>query len=228
MDNSGTALGIRVPGGVILAVEKLAQAKMLVAGSNRRIQSADPHVGVAIAGLLPDGKHIVKRAVEECVSYRDNYSIPIPGRALANKIGMYMQVYTMYSSVRPFGCGLFIASHDVDGGPQLHFIDPSGTFYGQHACAAGKGKQIAKTALEKLSFDSMTPREAVFAAAKILHEAHEETKERDMEVEITWICEESGWKHVHVPDDILNEANTAAQANDIDEMDDDDDDMDEL
>lgn len=32
--------------GVVLAVEKLVQSKLLVAGANRRIQSADLHIGI--------------------------------------------------------------------------------------------------------------------------------------------------------------------------------------
>lgn len=41
-----TAIGLRVKDGVVLAVEKLVQSKLLVAGANRRIQSADLHVGI--------------------------------------------------------------------------------------------------------------------------------------------------------------------------------------
>ena len=38
---------------------------------------------------------------------------------------------------------------------------------GYHGAAAGKGKQLAKTELEKLKLSEMTTREAVFAAAKM-------------------------------------------------------------
>ncbi|KAG1035647.1 hypothetical protein G6F55_013557 [Rhizopus delemar] len=46
VDNSGTAIGLRVKDGVVLAVEKLIQSKLLVQGANRRIQSADLHIGI--------------------------------------------------------------------------------------------------------------------------------------------------------------------------------------
>ena len=39
-------IGLRVEGGVVLAVEKLVQSKLLVPGSNRQIQTVDTHVGV--------------------------------------------------------------------------------------------------------------------------------------------------------------------------------------
>lgn len=41
-----TAIGLRVKGGVVLAVEKLVQSKLVIPGSNKRIQSADIHIGI--------------------------------------------------------------------------------------------------------------------------------------------------------------------------------------
>ena len=41
-----TAIGIRVKDGVVLAVEKLIQSKLLVPGANRRIQNVDRHIGI--------------------------------------------------------------------------------------------------------------------------------------------------------------------------------------
>ena len=38
---------------------------------------------------------------------------------------MYLHAYTLYSSVRPFGCSVMIGSYDSKG-PQLYVIDPSG------------------------------------------------------------------------------------------------------
>ena len=38
---------------------------------------------------------------------------------------MYVHAYTLYSSVRPFGCSVMMGSYEDDG-PQLYTIDPSG------------------------------------------------------------------------------------------------------
>lgn len=54
-----TAIGIRVKDGVVLAVEKLIQSKLLVPGANRRIQNVDRHVGIvrragiSVLGMVP-------------------------------------------------------------------------------------------------------------------------------------------------------------------------------
>jgi hypothetical protein len=46
VENSGTAIGLRVKDGIVLAVEKLVQSKLLVPGANKRIASVDLHAGV--------------------------------------------------------------------------------------------------------------------------------------------------------------------------------------
>lgn len=49
VENSGTAIGLRCKDGVILAVEKIVLSKLLVPGANKRIGSADLHVGIVSA-----------------------------------------------------------------------------------------------------------------------------------------------------------------------------------
>lgn len=44
--NFRTAIGLRVKDGVVLALEKLVHSKLLVPGTNRRIQSVDRHIGM--------------------------------------------------------------------------------------------------------------------------------------------------------------------------------------
>lgn len=46
VENSGTAIGLRVKDGIVLAVEKLVLSKLLVPGANKRIASVDHHAGI--------------------------------------------------------------------------------------------------------------------------------------------------------------------------------------
>ncbi|KAJ1651768.1 putative proteasome subunit alpha type-7 [Dispira simplex] len=219
VDNSGTAIGLRVKDGVVLAVEKLVQSKLLVPGSNLRIQGADRHVGIATSGLLADAKHIVKRARDEAQSYRDGYRMPIPAKVMAERMGLYVQAYTSYSSVRPFGCATIIGLMDEDG-PQLYMVEPSGTYWGYQACAAGKGKQLARTELEKLNLSDMTARQAVKEATRIIHTVHDEAKDKEFELELTWICEETKGRFERVPQSLVQEAEefaTEAMASDMED-----------
>lgn len=107
------------------------------------------------SGLLPDGRHFVSRARDEAASWRQMYKAPIPTAALANRMGSYVQAYTLYSSVRPFGVTAIVGGWDSEaelpvdgqvgsgpsvgsggkkegqkhGGPSLYMIEPSGLYW---------------------------------------------------------------------------------------------------
>jgi 20S proteasome subunit alpha 7 len=83
------------------------------------------------------------------------YKGPIPTSALANRMGSYVQAYTLYSSVRPFGVTAIVGGWDAEvevpvdgqvgsgpntgsggkkeggkhGGPFLYMIEPSGLYW---------------------------------------------------------------------------------------------------
>jgi 20S proteasome subunit alpha 7 len=129
VENSGTAIGIRAKDGIVLAVEKLIPSKLLVKGSNVRIQTVDTHVGITSAGLVADARHLVNRARKEANEYRDTYKKPISARMLCERTSQYVQAYTLYGSVRPFGVSAIIGCLDEDGSPRLMMIEPSGVYY---------------------------------------------------------------------------------------------------
>jgi 20S proteasome alpha/beta subunit len=68
-------------------------------------------------------------------------SIP---QILAERLALYFQAYTLYSSVRPFGLSAIVAGWDspisiegsdsvverkAEGKPSLYMVEPSGTFW---------------------------------------------------------------------------------------------------
>ncbi|KAJ3412519.1 hypothetical protein HDV05_000657 [Chytridiales sp. JEL 0842] len=220
VDNSGTAIAIRAKDGVVLAVEKIIQSKLLVPGSNKRIATADTHIGIASAGLLADGRHLVNRIREEAQQYRDFYKSQVPGKIIAERAAQYVQAYTLYSSVRPFGSSTLLATYDRTG-PGLYMIEPSGVYYGYHGAAVGKGRQVAKTEIEKLKLTQLSAREAVMEAARIIYTAHDDVKDKEFELELSWVCEESGGKHCFVPKELFEQAEAAAKASLNSEMDED-------
>ncbi|KAG7449334.1 20S proteasome subunit [Guyanagaster necrorhizus] len=210
VENSGTAIGLRVKGGVVLAVEKLVHSKLLVPGANRRIQTVDRHIGMATAGLLADGRHLANRARDEASNYRELYRTPPPLKSLADRLGLYVQAYTLYSSVRPFGISTIFGAVDKDG-PSLYVVEPSGVFYGYHGAAVGKGRQLAKTELEKLDLASISMRQAVLDAARIIYLVHDDAKEKEFELEMSWIGDETNGLHLPVPKDLFDEAERKAK-----------------
>lgn len=219
VDNSGSAIGIRCKDGVVLAVEKLVLSKMLVEGSNRRVFSVDRHVGMAVSGLMADARQVVNRARSECESYKSFYGGPIPGNILCDRVSGYVHAFTLYWHVRPFGAAVLLGCYDQDG-PGLYAIDPSGVSYKYHGAAVGKGTNAAKSQLEKLKLSEMTCREALVEAAKIIYNVHDDVKDKAFELELSWICDESGRKHTLVPPELKAEAERVAKAALEEDMDD--------
>jgi len=210
VENSGTAIGLRVKDGIVLAVEKLVQSKLLIPGVNRRIQNIDRHLGFATSGLVADGRQLANRAKEEAKSLRSQYHHPPTVRELADRLGLFVQAYTLYGSVRPFGTSAIIGGLDKKG-PQLFVVEPSGVSLGYHGAAIGKGRQLAKSELEKLKLSELSAREAVLEAARIIYLVHDDAKEKEFELEMTWAGDETGGKHEPVPKDLFDEAEQKAK-----------------
>jgi 20S proteasome subunit alpha 7 len=109
----------------------------------------------AYSGLLPDGRAFVSRARDEAASWRSAYKGPIPVPSLAGRLGGFLQAYTLYDSVRPFGITAILGGWDSEaelpvdgqvgqgprvgsggkvqgakaGGPGLYMLEPSGLYW---------------------------------------------------------------------------------------------------
>ncbi len=86
-------------------------------------------------------------------------------------------------------------------------------YYGE---ATGKGRQAAKAELEKLDLASgnLSLGAGVKEAARIIYVAHEDSKDKEFELEMSWISSIDGptkGRHQEVPKDILEEAEKAAK-----------------
>jgi 20S proteasome subunit alpha 7 len=77
---------------------------------------------------------------------------------------------------------------------------------GYKACAVGKAKQAAKTELEKLKMSDMTLAELVKEATRIIYAVHDEVKDKDFELELSWVGEATDGLHQLVPEDVKTSA----------------------
>lgn len=216
VENSGTCLGLRCKDGVVLAVEKTIVSKMLVQGTLRRSHIIDRHATLAVCGLISDGRVIVNHARDECERYKDFYGRPIPGRVLADRLAHFVHLYTLHWHVRPFGCAVLLAVASVDG-PELYLVEPSGISYRYYGCAFGKGKQAARTELEKLKLNdaqgkpAFTTEEAIAELAKIIVKVHDDTKDKDYEIEMISVTTGEDGKARLVPRDIVDKVHADAK-----------------
>ena len=193
-------------------------SKMIVEGSNRRIHSVDRHAGLAVAGLGPDGRQLVHRARAEASRYLSFYGDRIPAQLLAERLASFMHLYTLYWSVRPFGAAVLLACADAPApgasapsSASLFAIDTAGEVFRFFGTALGKGRQQAKTEIERLQLAQLSCRDALAELAKIIHRCHDE-KDKAFELELSWVCEQSGWEHARVPADVARAADEAAKA----------------
>lgn len=76
---------------------------------------------------------------------------------------------------------------------------------------AGKAKQSAKTEIEKLEMKNMLCKDLIKEAAKIIYLVHDEVKDKMFELELSWVTKETGGKHVRVPKDVHEAAETFAK-----------------
>lgn len=226
VESSGTAVGVRCRDGVILAVEKLLHARLLVPGSGRRIATVDEHVGMAVAGLMPDARQLIARARDECKGYRTNFGEHIPPRTLNDRMGAYTHTFTSYWYLRPFGASALIAAYDAEANaPELYCVEPNGTALRYFGMALGKGARAAKTEIEKAKLFDLTVEEALGPVAKIVHGVHDDTKDKPFELEMSVISAATGWRHAALSKERLEAASAWAKAAiEREEMGDDDDD----
>lgn len=87
---------------------------------------------------------------------------------------------------------------------------------GYYGAATGKGRQAAKAELEKLDLASgnLSLEQGVKEAARIIYVAHEDSKDKDFELEMTWISSRDGptkGRHEHVPTEVQEGAERAAK-----------------
>jgi len=211
VEKSGTVVALRCADGVVFAVEKIISSKLLEPNTNRRIQTIDTHIGMAAAGLVPDIRQLANRARKEAVQYKDSYDDGIPARVLNDRVSAFVQMYTLYASLRPFGCSAIFGGVDRKG-PQLFMVEPSGVSWGYFGCAVGKAAQAAKAEIEKLDLKNMKSRDAIKEAAKIIYGVHDDLKDKLFELELSWVCPESNNKHQFVPKDVFEEAERLAKA----------------
>jgi 20S proteasome subunit alpha 7 len=171
-------VGIRVKDGVVFGVEKLVSSKLLVEGSGKRIFHVGEHAALCVAGLAADCRQLVLRARSEASAWSGLYGTPIPVAVLAERVASYVHQFTLFASLRPFGCSVLVAGHDAAKGYQLFSVDSAGACFGYRGTAIGKAGSSARNEIEKLRLDQLTAREAVRHVARIVHSVHDEVKVR--------------------------------------------------
>lgn len=89
----------------------------------------------------------------------------------------------------------------------------------------GKAKQSAKTEIEKLKLSEMSSKDLVKEAARIIYLVHDELKDKQFELEMSWVGAHTNGRHERVPIDVKTEAETKARQAMVEDSDSDTEDM---
>ena len=163
-------VGIKSEEGVVLAVLEPQLSKLAAPRNSKKIFRIDDHVGVAIAGLSPDARVLVKQARLFCQSNKMTYDEPADVEDLASGVGDLLQRYTQNAGVRPFGVSLLFGGVD-DHRVSLIATDPSGSYRGYKATSVGRNCEKALTVLKEEYRQEITLDEAIALSVQALKEA---------------------------------------------------------
>ncbi len=165
-------VGIKTEEGVVLAVLEPQLSKLAAPTNSKKIFRIDDHVGVAIAGLSPDARVLIRQARLYCQSNKMTYDEPADIEDLASAVGDLLQRYTQNAGVRPFGVSLLFGGVD-DHRVSLIATDPSGSYRGYKATAVGRNSEKALTVLKEEFREEITIDEAIALSVQALKEASE-------------------------------------------------------
>jgi proteasome alpha subunit len=166
-------VGIRSEEGVILAAIEPKLSKLAAPSNSKKIFKIDDHLGVAIAGLSPDARILIRQARLYSQSNRMTYDEPVDVEDLTSSVGDLLQRYTQNAGVRPFGVSLLIGGVD-EFRVSLLATDPSGSYRGYKATAIGRNSEKAKKVLSDHYRDEISIDEAIGLAIEALNEASDE------------------------------------------------------
>lgn len=128
------AVGLRSKTHALVASIKKSSNEL--SSYQKKIFKIDEHMGIAIAGLVPDGRVLAKYMRSECLNYRFVYDGPLQVGRLVAQVADKSQLGTQRAGHRPYGVGLLVAGYDQTG-PHIFQTCPSGNFWEYHAFAIG-------------------------------------------------------------------------------------------
>ena len=201
VDKESLTIAVKCSDGILFAVEKNLSSPLLASRSNQRVYLVSPQIGCATVGYRPDCYAAVVETRKECANYYDNFGVDITVPELVSRMASYFHQTHGFSSERPYGCTLIFGAVE-NKKPVLYAIEPNGQFFGYYACCFGKGGGLARTELQNTNWEEKTVLEAIPIVSDIIRGLHESNNKK-WEIEMVWICEQSGGKPKRVPDNIF-------------------------
>ncbi len=182
-----TAVGIKTDQYVVLAGQK--RSFELIESADK-VFKIDDHIASTFSGYSADGRALLQRARIEAQIERITYGEMIDPEVLSEKIGDYLQSFTQYGGVRPFGIAVLFGSvYETE--TSLYFIDPGGAIFSCLATAIGANEAAAKEILKK-GYKRNLPKKATIKLALDALKAAVEEDESGLVAEMAIIDTKDG------------------------------------
>lgn len=178
-----TTIGLKFKDGVILLALKNVASNLVEYSVLDKIKKIDTNISCTFCGLSADARNLIDFAREEAQINKFLYGDNIPIKFLVENLCQYMNVYSRFEIVRPFGVVLFIAGVD-EKGPHLFVTDPSGAFLEYKAICEGKKKNVVIKYLEKYYNENMD----IETAIKLGLQAIKKSTKKKIESKYIEIC----------------------------------------
>ena len=140
-------VGVTTADSVVFAASRETRSPLLDTDSIEKLHDIDGSYGIATAGHVADGRHLVDFGRRYAQQERLRYGEPPAVEPVAKALADYVQESTQTGGTRPFGVALLVAGVSSDG-PQLYQLDPSGTPTAWTATAIGSESDAIRTVLE--------------------------------------------------------------------------------
>ncbi|CUM54123.1 uncharacterized protein AC631_04745 [Debaryomyces fabryi] len=151
------AVGLVSKNHVVLAALKRNAEEL---GSyQKKIIKVDDHMGVALAGLAPDGRVLSNYLRKQAMSSKMIFNRPLLTSKAVLSIADKAQENTQSYGSRPYGVGLLVSGYD-ETGAHLYEFQPSGSVLEYYGAAIGARSQAARTYLER-NLESVRETESV-------------------------------------------------------------------
>ncbi|VDM16382.1 unnamed protein product [Hydatigera taeniaeformis] len=149
-------------------------------------------VSILLGSYEKDGAHlyVIEPSGMYYVSLAAAPNVQVPGSLLRNAFGRSC------ARIRPSDSEIILSLN---------------AFKAYEGCAIGKARQNAKTELEQIKLGDMDIQQLIKEAAKVIYTVHDEIKDKNFELDLSWVGSKTDNRHQVVPPEVHKEAEDYAK-----------------
>lgn len=186
-ESGSTVICLKSKKGLVVAVEKPKESKLISNSLNSRIKKIVNGVYMVFTGLLSDGITLLTEVRYDILEFMESMKEKVSPEYLKATVSKNVSIFTRYFGYRPIGCHLFSFMH-FDGEYKILFTDCSSktSFFKAHAI--GKGSVRARTELEKINdLDDMDVMTMSEHAVEIMYKSYDPLKDKEFDIELCYM-----------------------------------------